>query len=153
MRLRRKGLCVSLAVMLAMASGCYRFTPIEGSAPEPGRDVRLSLTDEGSVRLAPMIGPRIGAIDGRVLVSTDTALVLGVQAVVAQSGRSMDWNMERLSVPRSAVSSIHTRTLDRRKTWIVAGLGVVGALAIGEAFGLGTGFGGFLGIGGSGGKK
>lgn len=153
MRLRRTGSCIRLTVLLAVSSGCYRLTPIDGSAPEAGREVRLALSDEGSVRMAPLIGPRIGAIDGRVVASSDTALVVGVQAVVAQGGRSMAWNMERLTVPRSVVSSVHSRTLDRKKTWMVAGLGVVGALALGEAFGLGTGFGGFLGIGGDGGKK
>lgn len=103
--------------------------------------------------MAPLIGPRIDAIDGRMMQSTDTALVVAVQAVVSQSGRSMAWSMERLSVPRSAVASIRTRTLDRRKTWITAGLAVVGAFALGELFGYGNGFGGFLGGGNNGGKK
>ncbi len=152
MRLIRARLCVVIAFGV-VAIGCYRFTPIEGTSPAPGQEVRLSLSDEGAVRLAPLIGPRIGAIDGRVMQSTDTALVLAVQAVVAQGGRSMAWNMERLSVPRSAVASVGTRTLDRRRTWIVAGLSVVGALALGEVFGLGTGFDGLLGGGGGGGKK
>ncbi|HEY5545701.1 MAG TPA: hypothetical protein VIK50_06565 [Gemmatimonadaceae bacterium] len=151
MRLRTAS-CVRL-IVLALAGGCYRLTPIEGATPDTGSEVRLSLSDEGSVRMAPLIGPRISAIDGRSMEATDTALVVAVQAVVAQGGRSMPWSMERLTVPRSAVASIRTRTLDRKKTWIVAGLGVVGALALGDAFGLGTGFGGFLGIGGDGGKR
>jgi hypothetical protein len=139
-------------VLFTSVSGCYRLTPIEGSTPEPGRDVRLSLSDEGSVRMAPDRA-RIAAIDGRAMESTDTALVVAVQAVVAQGGRSMAWSMERLSVPRGAVSSIRTRTLDRKKTWIVAGLSVIGALALGDAFGLGTGFDGLLGGGNNGGKR
>jgi hypothetical protein len=121
--------------------------------PDRGQEVRLELTDEGSVRMAPMIGPRIGAIDGKVIEPGDTAIVLAVQAVVAQSGRSMNWSDERLTVPRSAVSSIRTRTLDRKRSWIAAGLTVVGAIALGEVFGIGNGFDGLLGAGGGGGKK
>src|SRR5688572_25441578 len=102
MRLIRSRIRRAIAFCV-LANGCYRFTPIEGTSPEPGRDVRLSLSDEGAVRMAPLIGPRIGAIDGRVMESSDTALVIGVQAVVAQGGRSMAWNMERLTVPRNAV--------------------------------------------------
>lgn len=139
--------------LFLIASSCYRFTPIAGSTPAPGQEVRLSLSDEGSVRMAPLIGPRIVAIDGRTVQTTDTALVFAVEAVVTQGGRAMTWNMEQLTVPRSAVSSIRTRTLDRKKSWIVAGLGVVGAIALGDVFGLGTGFGGFLGVGDGGGKK
>lgn len=152
MRIIVRGVTVVTCCTVA-ASGCYRLAPIEGSTPAPGREVRLSLSDEGSVRLAPLIGPRIGAIDGRALESSDTALVVAVQAVVAQGGRSMPWSLERLSVPRSAVSSIRSRTLDRRKTWIVAGLSVVGAIALGDVFGLGTGFDGLLGRGNNGGRR
>ena len=103
--------------------------------------------------MAPMIGPRIEAIDGKIVEPGDTAIVLAVQAVVAQTGRSMNWNQERLTVPRSAISSIRTRTLDRKRSWIVAGLSLVGAIALGEAFGLGNGFDGLLGGGNGGGKK
>ena len=141
-----------LIPVLALAS-CYRLTPIEGGTPERGLDVRLVLSDEGSVRLAPTIGPRISALDGRVLEASDTAIVLAVQSVTAQSGRTMGWSQERLAVPRTAVSSVRTRTLDRKRSWIVAGLTVVGAIALGEAFGLGSGLDGLLGGGGGGGKK
>ena len=150
-RLRSRVLTVFSLCLVA--SGCYRFTPIEGATPAAGQEVRLSLSDEGSVRLAPLIGPRIVAIDGRAVQTTDTALILAVEAVVTQAGRGMTWSMEQLTVPRSAVSSIRTRTLDRRKSWIVAGLGVVGAIALGDVFGLGSGFGGFLGVGDGGGKR
>jgi hypothetical protein len=143
----------SAILILLAATGCYRLTPVEGGAPARGLEVRLSLSDEGSVRMAPQIGPRIEAIDGRVLESADTAYVVAVTAVVAQGGRSMSWSNERLTVPRSAVSSVRTRTLDRKKTWMAAVLGVVGAVALGEVFGIGNGFGGFLSGGGAGGKK
>ena len=141
-----------LPIVLAFAS-CYRFTPIEGATPQRGQEVRLALSDEGAVRMAPMIGPRISAIDGRVLETGDTAIVLAVQSVVAQGGRTMSWSQERLAVPRVAVASVRTRTLDRKRSWIVAGLTVVGAIALGEAFGIGSGLDGLLGGGGGGGKK
>ena len=142
---------LTIAFALALLTvGCYRLTPIEGAVPAAGSDVRVGLTDAGSVQLAPQIGPRIAAIDGRALQSNDSAIVLAVAAVVNQSGRSMPWSQERLSVPRAAVSSLRTRALDRKKTWIVAGLSVVGVLALGDLFGLGTGFGGLIGVGGGG---
>lgn len=143
----------AVAAFLFAVGGCYRLTPIEGSTPAPGLAVRLGLSDEGSVRLAPLIGPRIGAIDGRMIEASDTAFVLAVEAVVAQTGRSMPWSQERLAVPRSAVTSVRTRTLDRKRSWIAAGVGVIGALALGEAFGLGIGVDGLLGRGGTGTKR
>lgn len=140
-------------LLVVAAAGCYRLTPIDGASPAAGMEVRVSLTDEGSVRLAPLIGPRIAAVEGSVIAGTDTAIVLAVRSVVGQGGRTMNWSQERLAIPRSAVSSIRTRKLDRKRTWFAAGLTVVGALALGEAFGLGTGLDGVLGIGGGGGGK
>lgn len=138
---------------MALSLGaCYRLTPVEGGSPPGGTEVRIELTDEGSVRLAPMIGPQITAIDGRALETGDTAIVVSVESVVSRGGRSMNWSQERLAVPRSAVSSVRTRTLDRKRTWIVAVLGVTGVIALGDIFGLGTGFDGFI-RGGSGGRK
>lgn len=150
--MRRSPPALALALALALPA-CYKLTPIEGGVPEPGREVRLGLSDQGSVQLAPLIGPRIGAIDGRALSSSDSGYVVAVQAVVSQSGRSMRWSMEQLTVPRSAVSSVRGRTLDRKRSWLVAGLGVVAVIGIGEAFGLGTGFDGLFGWAGGGGGK
>lgn len=147
---RRLIITLSLALL---TGGCYRLAPIEGAVPDAGSEVRVGLTDAGSARLAPQIGPRIAAIDGRTLQSNDSAIVLAVAAVVAQNGRSMAWSQEQLSVPRDAVSSYRTRALDRKKTWIVAGLSVVGVLVLGDLFGLGTGFGGLIGLGGGGGRQ
>jgi hypothetical protein len=152
----RKSVFGRAAVVLLfvhVVGGCYNMTPIEGSTPPAGQEVRLSLSDQGSVQMAPLIGPRIGAIDGRAMESSDSALVVAVQAVVAQSGRSMAWSMEKLTVPRNAVSHVSTRTLDTKKTWAVAGLTVVGVLLVGAAFGLGNGFDGLLGGGSGGGGK
>ena len=152
--MRHSSALVRIVLLVVAFASCYRFTPIEGATPARGLDVRLELSDEGSVRMAPMIGPRISAIDGRVLEAGDTAIVLAVQSVVAQGGRTMGWSQERLAVPRMAVASVRTRTLDRKRSWIVAGLTVVGAIALGEAFGIGSGLDGLLGGGGGdGGKK
>lgn len=65
----------------------------------------------------------------------------------------MAWSQERLAVPRNAVSSVRERTLNRGKTWLAAGLTVVGVFALGQAFGMGDGFDGLLGGGGNGGRK
>ena len=151
-----KDLCRRTATILAFgvfAGGCYSYKPIEGSTPPPGEEVRLALSDAGSVQMAPLIGPRIGAIDGRSIESSDSALVLAVESVVGQGGRSMAWSLERLSVPRGAVSSVRTKAFDHKKTWAVAGLTVAGAFVVGSIFGMGNGFDGVLGGSGGGGRK
>jgi hypothetical protein len=61
--------------------------------------------------------------------------------------------MERLSVPRTAVSSVKTRTFDSKRTWMVAGITVAGAFLVSRAFGLGNGVDGLFGGGGGGDGK
>jgi hypothetical protein len=136
----------------ATALGCYRYTPID-TAPEPGREVRVDLTDAGSLKLAPYIGPRIEALDGRALQSTDSSLVLAVKATIGRSGESVSWSDERLDVPTSAIARLRGRQLDRGRTWMVSGLGVIGVVLLGEAFGMGHGFDGLIGRGRGGSGK
>lgn len=137
----------ALAVLslAATSAACYRLTPLEGPTPEPGRAVRVDLTDAGSVRLAPFIGPRVEAIEGRAERTTDSSYVLLVTATTARGGMSTSWSNERLDVPLSAVARIRTRTLDRRRSWIAAGLTVASVFVLGQVFDLGTGWDGFFG--------
>lgn len=142
---------LAFAFLVAAGIGCYRFTPIKGGAPM-GTDVRMELTDAGAVRLAPLIGPRIAAIDGRTVAESDSALEVAVQAVVDRGGRSMPWSLERLAVPYQAIAALKQRTLDTGRSWLVAGLTVAGALLVADAFDL-VGSGGFFRRGDSGGRK
>ena len=97
---------LAVLVLAATSAACYRLTPLEGPTPEPGRVVRVDLTDAGSVRLAPFIGPRVEAIEGRAERTTDSSYVLLVTATTARGGMSTSWSNERLDVPLSAVARI-----------------------------------------------
>src|SRR6185436_15290573 len=52
-------------LLLVATSACYRYTPITAEPENVGAEVRLRLTDAGSVQLAPMIGSQVESIDGR----------------------------------------------------------------------------------------
>lgn len=145
----------TLIVLLAtfVVQGCYRMRPIEGPTPELGRVVRLDLTDAGSVRLAPYIGPRVEAIEGRTERMTDSSYVLLVTSTVARGGLSTPWSNERLDVPVSAVARVRSRALDARRSWIAAGIGLAGVVLLSQVFDLGTGLDGFFGGKGGSGRK
>ena len=52
----------------AITSGaCYRYTPIDSSSPALGSEVRLRLTDQGAIAMAPLVGNRIEVVDVRDL--------------------------------------------------------------------------------------
>jgi hypothetical protein len=129
---------VALFALVALPA-CYRLTPLDSGTPDAGTAVRLDLTDAGSVRLAPLIGPRIDALEGRAIEVSDSVLVLQVSAAIQRNGVSVPWTHELLRVPLDAVDRIRTRELDRGRTWLVSGAGVVGLFLVSRAIDLGQG--------------
>lgn len=142
-----------LMMLLACADACYRFTPLSTVEAPVGREVRVDLTDAGAVQLAPLIGERIASVDGRTAQASDTALVMIVSATNSRSGRTVHWNGEQIVVPRSAISRFQGKQVDKPRSWMLAGVVVLGAAILDSAFGLGIGLDGLLGGLGNGGRK
>ena len=126
MRLIRR--CTVLAVALASVA-CYDYHPATEASTAAGNEVRLSLTDRGSIDLAPLIGPQITKIDGTLTIVADTMLVLRVTSVINRVGFSSSWSGEQLRVPKGVVSRIERRSLNRKKSWLVGG-GSLAAIAL-----------------------
>lgn len=118
MRLIRRS--VLLPLVLASAA-CYDYHPVTDSSAGSGSEIRLSLTDRGSIDLAPLIGPQITKLDGTLVSVADTMLVVRVSSVINRVGFSSSWNGEQLRVPKGAVSGLERRSLNRRKSWLVGG--------------------------------
>jgi hypothetical protein len=132
-----------LAALFLCCTACYRYAPIQGVATDAGQQVRVQLTDKGSVDLAPMIGPTILTLDGTLTSARDTMITLAVTTAIARNGVETSWRGERVDIPRSAVNGVRLRTLDKRRSWIVAAGSVGAAVAMGVAFNLlGGSFGG-----------
>ena len=124
-RLRRAG-CLFLVVL----GGCYRYTPTTDS-PAAAADVRLHLSADGARAAAPVIGEGVTSVTGRVLSATESELVLTVSET-AGADRRVSWAGERITLPRSSVTGIERRSLDRWRTVGVGavGIGAVGAIAL-----------------------
>ena len=136
-----------------MVGACYQYTPLTTVAPESGTELRVDLTDAGAVRLAPAIGQAIESIDGRSVAVSDTSLLLTVSATIGRGGYTVQWNNERVDVPKSAISRVLSRRMDRKKTYLVSGLTVAGVFLLGKAFGRGNDLASLLGGGGTGSKQ
>ena len=125
---------VAIAAWSAVSIGCYRYAPIDSQAPPTlGTEVRVRLTDAGAVSLAPLIGNRIELVDGRLVSVADTALTLSVTATTGRLGEETPWRGEEVAIPRTMVSGLERRTVDRGKSYLVGGItaGVVAMAAIG----------------------
>jgi hypothetical protein len=139
-----------LPALLLASTACYDYHPTTGTATDAGTPVRVSLTDRGSVELAPLIGPQVMKLDGTLVSVEDTAVVIRVSSVINRVGYSSSWSGEQLRVPRSDVAGIERRSLNKGKSWLIGG-GSVAAVALASlSFNL-IGGGGKGGTGGGGG--
>lgn len=127
---------VLLAVVALVSSACYKYAPIQGIERDVGLTVRLRLTDQGSIDLAPYIGPTITTVEGTVSAVSDSALTLSMTNAVQRNGIETPWKGERVVFPRSKIASIQEKSIDRGRSWLLAGGGVAATLAIGAAFNL-----------------
>jgi hypothetical protein len=137
-----------IPLAFCLLGACYRYAPIVSSAPPTGSEFRARLTDEGSVRLTPTLGAQIALVEGRVSSANDSAYVVSVSATTNRSQVQTFWTGESVTLPRTSIQAIEARTLDRKKTWVIATLGLVGGVLAAKIFDL---FGGSAGGDGGGG--
>lgn len=124
-----------LGLLLAGAA-CYRYVPIAGGAPPPGSEFRANLTDDGSQRLTPILGAQVATVEGRVSSANDSAFVVSVSATTNKAHVQTFWTGESITLPRSAIQTIEARQLNRRKTWLIAAIGIAGGFFAAKIFDL-----------------
>ena len=141
-RRRQSPLRSSLALgAAALTVACHSYVPIDPGDVAPSREVRIDLTDAGSVVVGPAVGPYAIALDGRISKSDDSLLVVAVSRLTRRSGAEETWGGEAVRVPRRGVASISVEQLSRTRTGFVVG----GLVALGAAIGAGLGGGGGVG--------
>ena len=110
-----------LAASLA-TGGCYAYRQPPAGGVAPGREVHVALTDAGTAAVAPLVGPSVVAINGRLLSSADTGLTLAVSTTEKRSGVEDLWRGEEVLVRREYIGSLQERTLSRPRTLVAGGM-------------------------------
>ena len=120
-----------LPLLPLVLTGCYTYANSSVGDVPVGREVRVALTDSGSLRLAALVGPRASALEGRLAARADTAATLAVHQVTRFDGTSESWNGERVALPAAALRTVQRRTLSRGRTiGLAAGLVGTALLAV-----------------------
>jgi len=113
---------------LALVAGCYRYSPAKMSELKEGGGVRVRVT----AAYAEQIQPLLGLQDARVVAGTlihsmpDTLIVEVPTVVRADVGSSTETLRQRISIPRSELVDLETRTLDQGRTATVVAVASVG---------------------------
>jgi hypothetical protein len=131
-RTRQVRALAAALLLLPSATGCYTYAPVWNGVVEPGREVRVGLSDEGRVLLAPSLGAGANRIDGRVLEKSDSALSLAIAGVEYVNARGIfaKWSGEPVVIPRQVFAGVAERKLSRGRTWTLVALA---AIAVGVA--------------------
>jgi hypothetical protein len=106
--------------------------PSTAAETSPGAELRLHLTEAGAARLAPVLGPQALTLEGRVLGSSDTALVLAVTGLTRQGSSATSWAGDSVAVPRDAIAGTERRVLDRGRTVATIAVGIAAAALTGR---------------------
>lgn len=127
---------VALGVVPA-ALGCYAYAPLDTSTGvQAGEHVAVEITDRGRAELSDRLGTGVLRVEG-TLTRTDSAdLVMNVWRVAQIGGATARWSGESVRLPREYASRVQTRTLNRGRTFLVAGAAVAGMVLFTREFGL-----------------
>ena len=128
--------CAAL-VLLSSIGGCYSYVPVQATAPAPGTEVSVSITDRGRVELARSMGTGVRRLQGRLTASTDSTIVVSVSSVeYMDRAATVRWAGESVTLDRDVLAEVSERRLSRGRSWAAAGIvaavmALVSTLAIG----------------------
>lgn len=127
------------------ATGCYDY--YQPATPDlAGHEVQLSITDSGSVVLAPQVGYGIEAVDGKLISDSDVRYQVAVTGIRRRDGQESGWNGESVDIPHSVVSTVMERRFSRVRTTLFVAATTIAMVTARRAFG---GAGGATAPGGS----
>jgi hypothetical protein len=116
------------------ATGCYGY--YQPVTPDlAGRLVQLSITDSGSVVLAPQVGYGIEAVDGKLIADSDMRYQVAVTGIRRRDGLEADWKGEPVNIPHDVVSTVMERRFSRTRTILLAGATTIAMVSVKRAFG------------------
>lgn len=119
---------IVLAALVPLA-GCFSYRPVVG-VPKPDTAVEAVLSDSGTLRIAPTIGPNAAAIRGVLVGVRGDTLDVTIAEVRTRSGESYFLSGTTVWLLRGDLVSFNARHFDRRKTTLAAVAGVATAVAI-----------------------
>jgi hypothetical protein len=112
-------------LLLAVTTGCYRYTPIDPAAVRANEEVRVRVTESAATRLVRDFGVYTAQLDGQfALEGTDSASVAVAIGRMYQ-GMALENARQTLFLGRSEIVDVRRRELSRSRT----ALATLGALA------------------------
>jgi hypothetical protein len=126
---------VAVATLCSFLAACYTQRPLSMAVPAPATRIIAQVTDTGSVAMANMIGVAALEVEGVVAEADATTWKLHLLRVDYRRGNSEQWSRELVSFPRYALTNAREKQLDKKRSWIVAGLITAAVVTLTVLFG------------------
>jgi hypothetical protein len=109
------------SICVIAASACTTYTPLRLADVSSGYNVRVSLSDEGAVDLAPKIGARARQLEGTLTQATDSSIIMSVRRVVREGGGDDTYNDISISLPSRDIEKIEKSSTSISRSVLTAG--------------------------------
>ncbi len=124
---------------LAVCSACYQYSAFQPTPATVGKAVRIQLTDAGTARVAPLVGPAADYVDGNLTSITDSSYSIALAALGRRNGSEEGWKGEPVTLSHSDVESIELRKASPGRSAALTAALVSGAALVARALGAGEG--------------
>ena len=136
----RRVTALLLLVSLANLVACTEYIPFRGTVDANGQpDVRITLTDQGQLDVAPRIGLRARQLEGTLQSMSDSSLALSVRKVSREGGIEDTYTGEQISLSARDFDAVEKSRTSVVRSFLVAGGIVVSAFLIAKGAGNVTG--------------
>jgi hypothetical protein len=122
---RRRRVAAALLAVMSLNTACYVDKPIT-TAPAPGQQVSLVVSDQGRVALGPQLGAGVHVVEGTLASVEGEDMMVRVARVRMLNGPTSNWSGEQVRVRRGDVAVFQERRLSKRRSFLVAGVVVAG---------------------------
>lgn len=123
------------AASAVLCVGCQVYTPISVSSQLTKDDVRVTLTDDGTLGLSRALGSGATQLEGHIDSVTDSTVVMSVTELTRMSGSDEKWSGEPVTIPRASIATAERRTTSVTRSVLLGGAIVAGAILAGNVAG------------------
>ena len=120
----------AMLATLVLGDACTTYTPV-GSIPAPTNEtIRVSLTDAGRTQMLGPLGTQVASVEGEVRSVSDSAVTISVAEVGRVSSDAERFHGESVTIPSRYIVGIERKHVQVRRSLMIAGAIVGGALWI-----------------------
>jgi hypothetical protein len=139
-KLARRLTASLLLACLINLMACTAYTPVRGAVDASAQpNVRIMLSDQGELDVAPRIGLRARQVEGTLQGMTDSSLTLSVRKVSREGGIEDTYTGEQLSLSKRDVDAVEQGRTSVARSALLAAAIVASAFLIAKGAGSLTG--------------